>query len=156
MCNGARRTPRDPAPASIGRDRAAFTRHGRRELADRFAERTDIDVTFSVTHPDQRLPVPVENELLRIMQEALNNIDKHAKASRVDVKWDVDAGRGVLTIHDNGRGFDAAQGVRDSAYGLVGMRERADVIGGRLSITSALGEGTTITVSAGSMSTKED
>jgi signal transduction histidine kinase len=127
-----------------------------RELADRFAERTDIDVTFSVTHPDQRLPVPVENELLRIMQEALNNIDKHAKASRVDVKWDVDAGRGVLTIHDNGRGFDAAQGVRDSAYGLVGMRERADVIGGRLSITSALGEGTTITVSAGSMSTKED
>ena len=123
-----------------------------REVIERFSERTDLTVDLQITNPTQHLSVPIENEMLRIMQEALTNIDKHAKARHVQIRWVVAAGRGTLTVTDDGRGFDARQGVRDSAYGLVGMRERADVIGGRLTIESNPGEGTTITVVAGASS----
>ncbi len=122
-----------------------------KELVDRYAGRTGLEVAFRVTNPTEKMPVPVENELLRILQEALNNVDKHAKASRVDVTWAVDAGTASLVIADNGRGFDAAKGVRDSAYGLVGMRERVDVIGGRIAIESAVQQGTTVSVSVGAI-----
>lgn len=120
-----------------------------RDIINRFAERADLDVKFVVPHPENRLPVPMENELLRILQEALNNIDKHAEAQHVEVVWKVDGSRFDLTITDDGRGFETARGVRDSAYGLVGMRERADVIGAQLSISSSPGHGTTVRVTAG-------
>ena len=123
-----------------------------KEIVDRFTERTEVEVTWSVTDPDQSLPILVENELLRILQESLSNIDKHAQAHNADVVWSVADGQGVLTITDDGRGFDTAKGVRDSAYGLVGMRERADVIGARLTVESTPGVGTTIVVTAGSSS----
>lgn len=120
-----------------------------RELAERFADRTGASVRFDVERPGARLPVRVETELLRIMQEALNNVEKHAAASRVLVRWTAADGRGELAIVDDGRGFDARHVVRDSAYGLVGMRERADVIGGRIVIESAPAHGTTVVVSVG-------
>ncbi len=123
------------------------------EVIDRFTERRDIEVDFVSTGADH-LSVPVENELLRILQEALNNIDKHAGASRVDVRWDVGPDRALLTIRDDGRGFDLESGVRDTAYGLVGMRERADAVGARLSIDSRPGGGTTISVSIESADTE--
>ncbi|MFN7147976.1 MAG: GAF domain-containing sensor histidine kinase, partial [Microthrixaceae bacterium] len=120
-----------------------------RDVVTRFAERADVDARFTVVHPENRLPVPVENEVLRILQEALNNVAKHAKAETVEVVWTVDGGAFELRITDDGRGFETARGVRDSAYGLVGMRERADVIGAHLVIDSTPGRGTTITVAAG-------
>ena len=102
-----------------------------------------------MTSPAQRLPVRVENELLRVLQEGLSNVAKHARADTVEVTWAVVDGEGTLTIRDDGRGFDSAKGVRESAYGLVGMRERADMIGARINIESAPGLGTTVTVVAG-------
>jgi len=127
-----------------------------KELVDRYADRTGLSVDFVVTNPDDKMPVPVENELLRILQEALNNVDKHAKASRVEVTWTIEDGGATLVISDNGRGFDATKGVRDSAYGLVGMRERVDVIGGRIAIDSVPESGTTVAVSVGAVpATKE-
>ena len=120
-----------------------------RDIVNRFAERSDIAATFSVTRPADRLPVPVENELLRIMQESLNNVAKHARAQHVEVTWTVDGGNFELEVRDDGRGFEMARGVRDSAYGLVGMRERADVIGAQLTIESRPGGGTTVRVTAG-------
>lgn len=120
-----------------------------RELVGRYAERSGLNVEFRVTNPAGKLPVPVETELLRILQEALNNIDKHAKAENVLVTWAVDGAGGRLTIADDGRGFDASRGVRDSAYGLVGMRERVDVIGGRIAIDSVPEQGTTVAVTVG-------
>jgi signal transduction histidine kinase len=117
-----------------------------RELVNRFVERTGIDVSWSVTNPDDHLPVAVENELLRILQESLSNIDKHSGADHATASWEVERGVGTLTIRDDGRGFDTSRGVRDSAYGLVGMRERADAIGARLTISASPGEGTTIVV----------
>jgi len=120
-----------------------------RDVVNRFGERSDVDARLVVVHPEHRLAVPVENELLRILQEALNNVAKHAQAESVDVRWDVDGGNFELTITDDGRGFETARGVRESAYGLVGMRERADVIGAQLAIESRPGDGTTVRVVTG-------
>ena len=120
------------------------------DVVNRFAERADVATTLTVVHPDDRLPIPVENELLRILQEALTNVDRHAKADHVDVVWDVRGGNFELIVSDDGRGFETARGVRDSAYGLVGMRERADVIGARLIIDSRPDRGTTVRVATGS------
>ncbi len=116
------------------------------EVVDRFRRRSAVDCGLSVRSTPERLPAIIENELLRIAQEALVNIQKHAGATRVHVRWTVSDGRGVLVIEDDGRGFDPGKGIRGSAYGLVGMRERAASVGAMLDISSALGHGTTITV----------
>lgn len=117
-----------------------------REHLDRFGNRGTTETVFSVVSPGRALTVPVENELLRIIQEALNNIEKHAMASRIEVIWDVGDDEAQLTIRDDGKGFDLARSVRESAYGLVGMRERADSIGATIDVVSAPGEGTEIIV----------
>lgn len=119
------------------------------EIVHSFTHRTGVQATFTADDPDCRLPVPVENELLRILQESLNNVAKHANATKVEVDWRIVGGNFELTVSDDGSGFEVARGVRDSAYGLVGMRERADVIGAQLNITSSPGGGTTVHVRAG-------
>ena len=119
------------------------------DLVERFNRRGEAVATFTAANPGQRLPVKVENELLRILQEALSNISKHARAKNVVIDWAVEDGIGTLLVEDNGQGFDTDRSVRDSAYGLVGMRERADMVGARLTVDSTTGEGTTIRVTAG-------
>ena len=117
------------------------------EVVDRFKKRSDVEVTVVV--PDDRdvfLAPIVENELLRIAQEALTNVEKHAEASHAHVGWSVENGRGVLVVEDNGRGFNPNKGIRGNAYGLVGMRERAASVGANLEITSVPNRGTVITV----------
>ncbi len=117
------------------------------EVVDRFAKRSTIEVTLVV--PEDRtvhLGAVMENELLRIAQEALTNVEKHSMASHAHVSWTVDNGRGVLVIQDDGRGFDPGKGIRGTAYGLVGMRERAASAGAILEVTSEPDQGTVITV----------
>lgn len=118
-------------------------------LVQRFAQRSGLSATFTTSPPGDRAPVPIENELLRILQEALTNVERHAGASAVEVTWTVAAGSFELAIRDDGAGFRPEASVRDSAYGLLGMRERADVIGARIRIDSSPGVGTCISVSAG-------
>jgi signal transduction histidine kinase len=74
------------------------------------------------------------------------NIEKHSSASKVHLSWTLREGSGVLVVQDDGRGFDTSKGIRGSAYGLVGMRERAASVGAMLEISSQPGQGTTITV----------
>lgn len=120
------------------------------EVVQRIRERTALTVELSVpADPTARLSGLVENELLRIVQESLTNIEKHADATTVHVNWSVEGGRGILTIEDDGRGFDPGRGVRSTAYGLVGMRERAAAVGAILEITSQRGTGTVVTVLVG-------
>lgn len=99
---------------------------------------------------DSRLPAEVETHLYRIMQEALNNIAKHAHASTVNVLLEKKAGGVALIIEDNGAGFDPSNVVRDrkarGGLGLLGMRERALLIEGTIEIESTPGSGTTIYV----------
>jgi signal transduction histidine kinase len=116
------------------------------DLAQRWARQSGVHVDVVASESDDRLPVAVENEVLRIMQEALNNIGKHANASRVVVDWRVTPAMARLRVADDGDGFDESRGVRETAFGLVGMRERAEVIDAELVVTSSPGAGTTIEV----------
>lgn len=108
----------------------------------RFSERTAINVRFSDWADGERLPVPVEQELWRILQEALSNVERHSGASGVEVDWTVEEGRGRLEVNDNGEGFDP-EALDDLApSGIMAMRERANAIGARLTIESERGRGT--------------
>jgi signal transduction histidine kinase len=83
--------------------------------------------------------------LFRIVQEALTNVLRHAQATRVDVTLEAGAAL-VLTISDNGRGITAAEQSGPHTLGLLGMRERAHLVGGSVDITGSKGQGTTVTV----------
>jgi two-component system, chemotaxis family, CheB/CheR fusion protein len=91
-----------------------------------------------------RLPSATETTFYRVAQEALNNVVKHAHASRVDVILEQKDSSAVLVIEDDGVGFDAADERPDEGLGLPGMRERAGLIGATVQIESATGKGTTI------------
>ncbi len=83
--------------------------------------------------------------LFRILQETLTNVARHAEATRAEVVLQKQGNRLVLLIHDNGRGFDQANPAPSKSLGLLGMRERAAILGGRVDISSAPGQGTTVT-----------
>src|ERR687884_1294727 len=96
------------------------------------------------TRPDQaseRLPMRVESELFRIAQEALTNVRKHAHATHAEIGLKRRGNRVSLTISDDGRGFSPVR-TRSDGQGLVGMRERAKLLGGRLRVSSGAGKGT--------------
>ena len=94
------------------------------------------------------LPPRVRDELLRILQEAAANAAKHAGAQTLEVELHHPDGRVRLTVSDDGCGFDASGAFLLEAghYGLIGIRERAKRIGGRLEIASAAGSGTRVSV----------
>ena len=97
-------------------------------------------------HPlDQRLPLPIEEVLYRISQEALHNVVKHAGARQVRLELGRIASGVRLRVTDDGKGFDPGR-VPDGHLGLAGMRARADKIRARFSVKSVPGEGTTIEV----------
>jgi signal transduction histidine kinase len=98
---------------------------------------------------DTRLAPELETVLYRVTQESLTNIGKHARASRVTVSLATENGGVRLRIHDDGVGFDplaARELVGDGHFGLAGMRERVEMVGGRLVVDSVPGEGTTVDV----------
>ncbi len=97
------------------------------------------------------LPSALETNLLRIAQEALANVVKHAQASRVQVNLMYKANEICLSVQDNGQGFEldsiTGRSTSDSAcYGLLIMQERAAAINGQLTISSEVGQGTTVRV----------
>jgi signal transduction histidine kinase len=108
----------------------------------RFADRTGIIARFSDATGGTRLPVPVEQELWRILQEALSNVEQHSGAGAVEVEWMVKGSRGRLQVSDDGRGFDPETLADVTSSGLMAMRERANAIGARLSIDSQPPNGT--------------
>jgi PAS domain S-box-containing protein len=103
---------------------------------------------FHASLGDARLPGDVESHLYRIVQEALNNVSKHAAAKRVSVILERRGDDVTLIVEDDGRGFDveAARAARGAGMGLVGMHERAASLGGQLQYESAPGHGTTLFV----------
>jgi signal transduction histidine kinase len=109
---------------------------------DRLSARSPIHIV--VQAPAYRpQAVEVEEALYRIVQESLNNVSKHAGATRVTVTLDQPEGWVALRVCDDGRGFDPNQ-VRPGALGLVGMRERVERLGGRLTVETRPGAGTTV------------
>jgi ligand-binding sensor domain-containing protein/signal transduction histidine kinase len=110
---------------------------------------TPVRPQLKVSGAAQRLPARVERNLLRIGQEAVANAVKHARAREIFIELCFDERLVRLRARDDGRGFDEreARAARSNHFGLVGMRERAEVIGGQFALRSAPGEGTEVVVS---------
>ena len=99
------------------------------------------------------LPTLIETTLYRLAQEALNNVAKHARASHVDIVLERTADQWSLIIEDDGIGFDPSSGEAEQrGFGLVGMRERAALVGAELQIESAPDRGTTVILRASALS----
>lgn len=107
-----------------------------------------VKVELRVGGQTRALTGVVENDLLRISQEAMANALRHGHATRIDIELAFEADLVRLTIKDDGRGFDMdhAPAEQDGHFGLVGMRERAKQLGGHLTLRSAPGQGTQIDV----------
>jgi PAS domain S-box-containing protein len=107
-------------------------------------------VTLELSDDPTRLPDPIALALYRIYQQAINNIHRHAKASDVWVRLIVDTRQILFEIRDNGQGIsdlaDWDEYTRLGHFGLVGMKERAEAIGGNMELLSKPGEGTTVRV----------
>jgi signal transduction histidine kinase len=112
-------------------------------LAESFGEQTGIRIDFETSLADERLSEDVETALYRIVQESLTNVVKHARARHVSILLARRDGSIKAVVEDDGRGFDPAEEASDG-FGLVGMRERLALLGGRLEVESRSGGGTTI------------
>jgi len=115
-----------------------------RLLGNALAGRTNIPVAVTVTG-EGALPAEVQVALYRLCQEGLNNIAKHAEASRAEIHLHYEAGAVELRIHDDGRGFDLAH-TPPGHYGLSMMFDRAEAVGAVLSVTSQPGHGAEIAI----------
>jgi signal transduction histidine kinase len=112
-------------------------------LTESFAEASGIVVDLEASTGEERMPTEIETALYRIVQEALTNVAKHASASHVSVVVSRRDGAVTALVEDDGRGFGATGG-RAEGLGLVGMKERVGLLGGRLAVESTEGSGTTI------------
>jgi signal transduction histidine kinase len=120
-----------------------------RWMLNRFNQHSEIKIDLEITGNPVSLPPEIETTLFRIAQEGLNNIAKHAEASQACLK--LDFGESItLKVCDNGKGFDPEvvlePGTARTAWGLLGIQERASLIDAELSLDSAPGEGTTLTL----------
>ena len=114
--------------------------------ANTFQRATGIETSMRMSGDPHDLSGAIQENLYKIAQEALNNIAKHAKASKVEVALDVDDEMVTMTISDDGVGFDPVQVTleKTSSFGLLSMRERAEMMDGILLVRSQIGKGTMI------------
>lgn len=112
-------------------------------LARAFTSDTGVRVTLQTTDVP-KLPLSTESELFRIAQEALSNVRKHARARSVEIALRQRGGQISLSVLDDGNGFDARTRQSSDHHGLVGMRERAKLLGGKLEVSSAPGKGSRV------------
>ncbi|MBW4566083.1 MAG: PAS domain-containing protein [Mojavia pulchra JT2-VF2] len=118
-----------------------------KHLTSQLESSTGITIMCEAIGIPYPLPSEVENNLLRIGQEALTNALKYAKATEIRVELIYQSTQCILRIKDDGQGFVIDRSSSHNGFGLLGMAERADLIGAQIQIQSALGQGTEITVS---------
>ena len=124
---------------------ADLTQRMRRMASDAFTA-TNIAFDLDLPSVDQEIALGanVRREVFLIFKEAVNNIVKHSACSDVVIRLEIEGGILRLELHDNGRGFDPR--APSEGYGLASLRNRAAAIGGSLSVVSAPGAGTAITL----------
>ncbi|HSR35303.1 MAG TPA: MASE1 domain-containing protein [Anaerolineae bacterium] len=116
------------------------------QYTEEFGRKYQIQTDFeAVGLQGKRLPIEIEIAMFRIVQESLTNVALHARATHVDVLVNVHETRVAATIEDDGVGFAPSPSIVENTLGLFGMRERVEMLGGRLSVESAPGKGTTVT-----------
>jgi len=119
------------------------------DLFKGFMESTGIRVSLEVSATIEKFPERIRTTFYRIIQEALANVTKHAKASKVEIRIQRLARTISLQITDDGHGFEMeeiGQSSHGNHLGLLGMRERAEMIGGKFSVESSFGSPTTVRV----------
>lgn len=109
-------------------------------------KRKGLKTLFDHSHDDLQIPDKIRTALFRIFQESITNIIRHSEATEVIVKLERDGNRIHMLIKDNGKGFDPAQVAGKRTLGLLGMKERSQLIGGYWQIDSIPGSGTTVSV----------
>ena len=114
-----------------------------KKAADSAASRFALDLELDLQDPMPSLSPDVEQTILRITQECIENITKHSRAKKVSIHLSSNS-HTTLVIQDDGIGFDMRSKDLTGHYGLVGMRERAELAGGKLNIESAKGKGTKV------------
>jgi two-component system sensor histidine kinase DegS len=125
-------------------DAAGFIPGIRHYIAD-FQEKTGIQINFKTKGENRRYPPVVEIGVFRVIQEALNNIRRHAEVDRADVTLLAGEKEVSVTVRDQGRGFSLEEAQEQiMSFGLKGMRERIQFLGGSLEVTSLPGKGTTV------------
>jgi two-component system, sensor histidine kinase LadS len=119
-----------------------------KSLKAMFAKLSDmIEIKSEIDLIDGVFPKEAEINVYRIVQGSLNNVVKHSDASEVEAKIKHAQNEVIITIKDDGRGFDTTNfEAKGSGLGLVGLRERTNMLGGKISIDSSLGNGTEINV----------
>ena len=118
-----------------------------RQLAEDVEEWSDLHTEVRVVGEARRLPPGVELTIFRVAQEALHNVEKHAVAHRADVVLSFGRGTARLAVIDDGIGFgpeERARAASRGSLGMTGMRERSELVGGRLDVSSQPGRGTNL------------
>lgn len=116
-----------------------------RKYIDNLADYHQIDIEFIVLGEEKRLQQKYEVALFRLMQESVQNAVKHAQPKRIQIKLQIQQSFIIMIIKDNGKGFDINVKKPDS-FGLMGMRERVEMLEGELDITSKPNAGTTVII----------
>jgi signal transduction histidine kinase len=115
-----------------------------RQLAEAAAERANLSLEMSLPEDIPNLSPDVEQCLFRITQEAIDNVVQHADAKKLAVRLAYEADGLLLEVQDDGIGFNLGQNGQPEHFGLPGMRERAQLVGGLLMMDSKPGQGTTV------------
>lgn len=110
-------------------------------------EKYGLEFQFEALGLTERLPEAMETTLYRIMNEALDNVIQHSRASQVEVLLRQENNQLILTLEDNGIGFNLEAVDQNRCYGLLDMQERAEMIDGKLKVETSPGSGTSITIS---------
>lgn len=109
-----------------------------------FERRTGIECKFKPTVEEVSFEKNLSTGIFRVYQEALTNVARHAGASRIRTTFDKSSDNWILVIEDDGKGFDSSDIISKKTLGLVGMKERANMFGGKLNIASKAGVGTVV------------
>ncbi|MHC0037874.1 sensor histidine kinase [Pseudoneobacillus sp. C159] len=105
----------------------------------------DIKITFISFGLDQRMPTKYEVSLFRLIQEAVHNAIKHAEAKGIEVKVNIQQNQITVSIKDDGKGFDLNE-VKHQSFGIIGMKERVELIDGEIHFHTKVGQGTIVNI----------
>ncbi|WP_332629833.1 sensor histidine kinase [Halalkalibacter flavus] len=110
-----------------------------------FEEHNQVSVVFQHFGKDERLPQELEIALFRLVQESVQNAYKHAEPTEIQVKIEIKTNKVIMIIKDDGKGFDPAQ-KKEGSFGLIGMKERVNMLKGEMKIQSELKVGTIVII----------
>ena len=117
-----------------------------RGILEQLVDDTEIRHQFATSGAVRRLAPAVENNLLRVGQEAITNAVKHARAKNIEVTMEFAEADVCLTVRDDGGGFDPARASGGGHFGMIGLRERTAQMGGKLNVESSPGQGTVVKI----------